>query len=957
MSKLNKSWSFRVDHFSLLLLFFLVTLLTLFFYLLHIDKNIRYYDNYRKQFQSMSRINYEIETVFQQKYRYVDHDKSSLLVNSFEVQLSSLKKSPLREEFGEHIYLDLQNLEKEYYRKRDYLERFEALNSRLTNSIHTIFDLRKSIENSFQHVNGKQEEMHKLFLTVSQILMDMPYDKETFSEQMIRLKREQSEDKLFKYLYLHLQYFIDNIEKMNLLLKDNTTIDLTGIIQHVLDDLNYYYSSMRNEQKIIAMGFFILAFLILLLLIFNYRKERNKKIELLAFKSAIENSDNAIVITDLNRHIEYVNEAFEEHTGYTKAEVYGKNPNILKSDLVSEEVYQDLNSTLERGEKWQGELINRRKDGSLLYERASIVPIFMEGQLVQYLAIKLNITEYKRQQKILQQSATVYDTMGDGIVITDSDKKIISVNSAFIKIFGYSEEEVLGKEPMIIASLKEDAVFYKKMWHELLHQGRWSGRINNQSKSGEIIPIWLTIAVVKDKKGKIQNFIAVYTNLKEIIAMEEKAEYLAYHDSLTHLPNRANFERQIEDILALSKINNEKVAVLFIDLDRFKVINDTLGHHVGDSMLIEIAKRVKHVLKKDDVLARIGGDEFVIVLTAVQENNEVRYIAEKILTIIREPIVVQDYHLYTTASLGIAIYPHDGESRNEIIKHADSAMYHAKDKGKDNYQFYTKQLSLDVQERLNLEQELLHAIERQELALYYQPQYYLKSGKICGAEALLRWKNESLGWISPDDFISVAEETGIIIKIGYFVFEEACKAYMRWEALGLDIDSIAINISSVQFREEDIFEKLKNIMLEVGIPAHKVEIEITERFIMEYSTANMTILEDLRNIGCRIAIDDFGTGYSSMSYMKSLALDTIKIDKSFIKDLPNDAHDAEVSKAIIALSKSLGYEVTAEGIETVEQEVFLRQHECDIGQGYYFARPMNEDLFVSFVKEANKMDK
>ena len=267
----------------------------------------------------------------------------------------------------------------------------------------------------------------------------------------------------------------------------------------------------------------------------------------------------------------------------------------LKSDLVSDEVYKNLNSTLERGEKWQGELINRRKDGSLLYERVSIVPIFMEGELVQYLAIKLDVTDYKRQQKILQQSATVYDTMGDGIVITDSDKKIISVNNAFIKIFGYSEAEVLGKEPMVITSLKEDAVFYKKMWYELLHEGRWSGRINNRSKSGEIIPIWLTIAVVKDKKGKIQNFIAVYTNLKEIIAMEEKAEYLAYHDSLTHLPNRADFERQIEDILAFAKINNEKAAVLFIDLDRFKVINDTLGHHVGDAMLVEIAKRVKRV--------------------------------------------------------------------------------------------------------------------------------------------------------------------------------------------------------------------------------------------------------------------------------------------------------------------------------------------------------------------------
>jgi len=459
---------------------------------------------------------------------------------------------------------------------------------------------------------------------------------------------------------------------------------------------------------------------------------------------------------------------------------------------------------------------------------------------------------------------------------------------------------------------------------------------------------------VKNEHQKTQNFIAIYTNLEEIIEMEEKAEYLAYHDSLTHLPNRADFERQINDILDLAKVTQDKVGILFIDLDRFKVINDTLGHHVGDAILIELSMRIQKVLGKNDLLARIGGDEFVVIVNSVQEKKYIGRLADEILSVIREMIEVQGYHLYTTASIGIAVYPDDGSDRSEIIKHADSAMYHAKDKGKDNYQFYTKQLSLDVEERLNMEQELLHAIERNEFMLYYQPQYSLKDRKICGAEALLRWHNKTLGWISPNDFISIAEETGIIVSIGYYVFEEACKEYMRWQEMGLEIGSISINISSIQFREDDIFEQLKKIILKVGIPAHKIELEITERFIMEYSTTNLTILEDLRNIGCRISIDDFGTGYSSMSYMKSLALDTIKIDKSFITDLPGDSHDAEVSKAIIALSKSLGYQVIAEGIETEEQEMFLRQHHCDIGQGYYFARPMESEKFVIFIQEQNK---
>ena len=299
----------------------------------------------------------------------------------------------------------------------------------------------------------------------------------------------------------------------------------------------------------------------------------------------------------------------------------------------------------------------------------------------------LSIFEIK---KILQQSATVYETIEEGIVIANSDRKIVSINSAYTNIFGYSEEELLDQEAIFMTSRKKDIVLYKKMWHILLSKDRWAGRIDSKSKDGNIIPTWLTIAIVRDDKNEIQNFIAIYTDLEEIIEMEEKAEYLAYHDSLTKLPNRAQFERQIVDILELAEINQDKVAVLFIDLDRFKVINDTLGHHVGDGMLIELAKRVKSVLKKEDVLARIGGDEFVVILNAIENKEHASTVAKKILSVIREPIEVLDYHLYTTASLGIAIYPEDGEDRNEIIKHADSAMYHAKDEGKDNYKFYTR---------------------------------------------------------------------------------------------------------------------------------------------------------------------------------------------------------------------------------------------------------------------------
>jgi len=622
----------------------------------------------------------------------------------------------------------------------------------------------------------------------------------------------------------------------------------------------------------------------------------------------------------------------------------------MKSGLMDESFYHVMNETLDRGEIWRGELVNRRKDGTLLYEKATIIPIFVGGDLVQYLAVKLDITTYKEQQQRLSQAAAVYEMIGDGIIVTDSQKHIISVNPAFVEMFGYSEEELLGEEPMVIKTLKEDAYFYAQMWDQLLSNDRWSGKLHNHTKSGTVLPIWLTLAVVRDEKGEIQNFIAVYTNLQEIIATQERAEYLAYHDSLTGLPNRAYFDLRIVDMMQLARTLERQVAVLFMDLDRFKVINDTLGHSVGDGMLIELAKRIQEVLDKEALFARMGGDEFVIMMILQQGKGEAVEIANRVLSVIREPVHVYDYHLSTTASIGIALFPDDAEDKYELVKYADSAMYAAKEKGKDNYQFYTQQLFFDVKTRLNVEQELLHALERGELSLQYQPQYDLHTGDITGAEALLRWESKILGRVAPDDFISIAEETGMIVKIGYFIFEEACRAYLRWRARGYHLDSISINISAVQFREEHFLENLKAIIARTGIEAHSIEIEITERFIMEYSTTNMTILEDLRALGCRISIDDFGTGYSSMSYMKQLPLDTIKIDKSFIMELPTNVHDAEVSKAIIALSKSLGYQVIAEGIENAAQEMFLRDNRCDIGQGYYFAKPMREEDFLAFLR-------
>jgi len=953
-------WKKRTDKFLWLLIFFALMLSSLFLYLQKIDGEIKNYDIYHHKLEKMLSLEHRIENFFLRAYRYIDYDETSRVTREFEENMDFIKKSNIKKEFGQNVYKEFENIENIYEKKLQLLEYYKTLNARVTNSIHYLYDLRKTIDKRYKK-DKRDIEMQgfldQIFFTIGQILMDLPFDQNKLNKNLAALRQYTEECPELTYFHRHSKQFFSDIALIKNKLLENREIKLLDTIEHTMNGLLSYYESNRNEQKIITFSFFLFAFLILIILIFNYQRVRKATRELKAFRYAIENSDNIIIITDKDRHIQFVNEAFELHTGYTKDEVIGENPNLLKSDLHSDNFYKEMNEILNRGEKWKGELINRRKNGGLLYEKTSIVPIFLDGELVQYLAIKLDITDYKEQQQKLQQSATVYETIGDGIMITDSDKKILSVNPAFLQIFGYEEEELIGQEPMIISSLKQDGSFYKSMWYSLTTRDRWMGKIYNKTKSGKILPVWLTITVVRDKIGAIANFIAIYTNLEEIIEMEEKADFLAYHDSLTHLPNRAHFEREIVHIFNSAKLNHEMVAILFIDLDRFKVINDTLGHNVGDDMLIYLAKRIKNILRKNDLFARIGGDEFVIILDPLKTKENAAIMAEKILSVIREPIQVQNYYLNTTASIGIAVYPDDGIKKREIIKHADSAMYHAKEKGKNRYEFYTEQLSIDIQMRLDLEQELKQALTKNELYLAYQPMYDLKSGEVTGAEALIRWYNPNLGQVSPETFIPVLEETGMIIDVGYFVFEEACRAYIYWKEQGLKINSISVNISAIQFKEDDLFENFKKIIEKEGILPQNIEIEITERFIMEYSEANLRVLDDFRNIGCKISIDDFGTGYSSMSYMKSLPLDTIKIDKSFVMDLPHDIHDAEVSKAIIALSKSLGYKVIAEGIENELQELFLKQNGCDIGQGYYFAKPMDIKAFVVFVKEKNLINK
>lgn len=458
------------------------------------------------------------------------------------------------------------------------------------------------------------------------------------------------------------------------------------------------------------------------------------------------------------------------------------------------------------------------------------------------------------------------------------------------------------------------------------------------------------IAIIFFLCSFIMLLILIHGYLK-VLSNRKLMYHLAYHDTLTQIPNRAHFELYISTLIEEIR---KPFILLFIDLDRFKIINDTLGHNIGDEILVTISKRITKILGDESFIARLGGDEFIAILDYKGKNKEIKRLVETLIIEIRKPLIIGDYSLNITASMGIVKYPEDGKNKHTLLKYADSAMYSAKDMGKDTYAFYNRQLSIDMHRRLELEQELILALKKQEFYLMFQPQYDLKSQNITGVEALVRWRSELLGSVSPEEFICVAEDIGLIIELGYHIFREACLAYMQWKKQGVNLDLIAINISSIQFRQVNAFEQFKKIIKETGIDPHNIEIELTERYIMEYSTQKLTILDELRSIGCKISIDDFGTGYSSMSYLKRLSIDTIKIDKSFIDELPNNKHDAEVSKAIILLSQTLGYKVIAEGIETKEQEEILSSYGCDRGQGYYFSRPISKSEIVTFYHQRQK---
>ncbi|QKJ27449.1 EAL domain-containing protein [Aliarcobacter cibarius] len=801
-----------------IILFLFIIVTALFIYNINqTNEKIKNFNFYYNNVVKLKILYNEFNSFVNTKATFINYDSLISKMETTEKLINALNKEEFYKNFSEDLKLSIEVLDSEWKKKVEDIERFKSVNASIVGSINYILSLSSKVKLDYMSKNPNDiliidDAISSIFrLFVNDKDGNSLYIKDHISNlEKLALKYNNSD---IDFLTKRVNSLLMNLKKLNRIEQDYFSFDLRIVLDSLdkkLDDINQVNIS---KQKKLSFLLFISSTVLLLIFVYVYIKSIKTKDELIAFRYAVENSYNAIVLTDKNRLIKYVNEAFEKATGYSKKEAIGQNPRILKSGSLPREFYDNMNEILDRREKWTGEFINKNKDGEIYYENASITPIIIDNDLKGYLAIKLNVSDY-----------------------------------------------------------------------------------------------------IKEK---------------------EKVEFLAYHDSLTLLLNRRALQRDIVEVLNDCKTNNKKFTILFIDLDGFKFINDGLGHDIGDILLKEIAYRLANTLAQKHNAYRLGGDEFAIIFE-YKHVKEIEESARNIIKKVNEKIFINKHSLHVGCSIGIAKYPVDGEDYSSLMKHSDTAMYKAKQNGKNRYEFYTKDLTNIVSRRFEIEQALAVGLKNDEFYVVYQPKYSLKTKKIYSVEALLRWNSSTLGNVTPEQFVPIAEEIGFIYELGLFVFKRACEDFVSLkEKLGLEM--ISINVSVVQLMQDDFMDKIENILNETKVDSNKIGIELTETYLIKNVEDILDILIVMRRLGFKILIDDFGTGYSSLKYLQQLPIDILKIDKSFVKNLTKNNND--IVKAIVAISKSFGFITIAEGVETKEQEELLIELDVDIAQGYLYSKP------------------
>ena len=669
------------------------------------------------------------------------------------------------------------------------------------------------------------------------------------------------------------------------------------------------------------------------------------------FRELYEKAPLAYQSLDVEGNILEVNDAWLNLLGFRREEVIGRFIGDFMTDVSVSAMRNEFPRFQQRG-KVDGPLFHfLHRDGTrrLLMVNGQIARD-RDGNFLRTHCIMTDLTERLQSAEQLRLAAAVFEQSAEGIVILDATHNVLMVNQAYTKMTGYSAAELIGKLPPVMDPGCNDASFIRAMWETVETHGSWQGELWNRRKDGDLYPELASVSRVHDEEGKVSHYIAIVTDISAHKANEAHIHRLAHFDALTGLPNRSLLADRVGQSLSRVERNAESLALIFMDIDRFKNVNDSLGHRIGDELLIQVAGRLRHVLREEDTVSRLGGDEFILVLPSASAEGAA-HVAEKVLKSLSAPYQIEHHELNVTASLGIAMYPNDGHTYDALSMCADAAMYRAKQGGRNTFRFFTREMQERSDRTLQLENALRRALDMDQLELHYQPQISLADGRVIGVEALLRWRHPELGNVSPADFVPIAEESGLILPIGEWVLRMAICQMQLWQEAGLPTMVMAVNLSAVQFRQSRLPELVSQTLEEFKLPPECLELELTEGVAMDNPVGAIAVMNDLHERGVHMSIDDFGTGYSSLSYLKRFKVYKLKIDQSFVRDLSTDPEDAAIVEAIIGLSRSLGLKTIAEGVETAEQLAFLRERGCDEAQGYHIGRPMLAEDFEAFLRD------
>jgi diguanylate cyclase (GGDEF)-like protein/PAS domain S-box-containing protein len=585
------------------------------------------------------------------------------------------------------------------------------------------------------------------------------------------------------------------------------------------------------------------------------------------------------------------------------------------------------------------------------YQEITRVPVRDEtGAITGEQGVFRDVTDQVRAEQQLRLTSLVFESAYQGVVICDAKHTILRVNRGFTRITGYEADDVIGLSHSMLGNNRHDSVFYRDFKEAMEREGHWEGETVATCKDGRECATYITTEALRDAHGKVCNYVALYLDISERKASEARIQHLAEYDQLTDLPNRTLLRDRVGVALEAARRAGNRLAVMFLDLDRFKTVNDSLGHEFGDKLLCEAARRLSSVVRASDTVSRHGGDEFIVMLPEIASELDVRSIARKLIDAIGQPFLIDGKEIILSLSIGISMYPDHGNDIETLLRKADTALYVTKDAGRKHYRIYSEDMNSRAEQRLETENELRRAIDRNELYLEYQPQLDLETRRMVGAEALVRWRHPVRGTVPPGEFIPIAEDSGLIIEIGNWVMETACRQYASWLAAGLPAGQISVNVSGHQFRHRAFVASVMGCLERSGLNPTRLELEVTETVIMQGSDHVLNKLRQLEELGVSLAIDDFGTGYSSLSYLKLFPLDRLKVDQAFVRGLPHDSGDSAIVRAVVGLGQNLDLNVLAEGIETQEQLDFLRNVGCHVGQGYFFSHPLATEACEAFIR-------